>query len=169
MIFYDLDGVIRDLCTPIWGRQAHEWNEKKDGMGLIEYVYQDLDILREAPPTEYYQTIFAQPSVRILTCQPIEWRNPTREWLEKYFGAHCDVEAIFVSAPSEKLARLKPSDVLVEDYPFFEDYSQIALIDRPYNQNVKAPIRIRNSRDLGEFLWGFGFERYLKQMCGHCY
>jgi len=34
--------------------------------------------------------------------------------------------------------------ILVEDYPFFSHYDRIALVDRPYNQQVKPFYRFTN-------------------------
>ena len=44
----------------------------------------------------------------------------------------------FVCRPEEKL-EIIGDGLLMEDYPFFEDNSQIILIDRPYNIDVKNP------------------------------
>ena len=43
--------------------------------------------------------------------------------------------------------------LLVEDYPFFNDYSKIILIDYPYNRNVTGEVaRVKNPDELRALL-----------------
>lgn len=47
----------------------------------------------------------------------------------------------------------KEGDLLVEDYPFFNDYSKIILIDYPYNRNVTGEVaRVKNPDELRALL-----------------
>jgi NTP pyrophosphatase (non-canonical NTP hydrolase) len=74
--------------------------------------------------------------VRFLTAQPESWRKYTSKWLEDRFPG-CSV--IYVHKPKEKLALVRSFDgLLIEDYPFFDDYKDIVLIDRPYNRKVNC-------------------------------
>jgi hypothetical protein len=67
----------------------------------------------------------------------------------------------YVDNGRDKLALLAPEDLLIEDYPLFEDYSQIILLNQPYNREVLAPyVRIYDKIHLATFL--INYERFSK-------
>lgn len=153
-IYFDLDGVIRDLSGYVGGGEPDNWQDPMpNGRRLMEYVEANLECLYECPATKYYYIIRRLPFVRILTCQPEAWRSYTVCWIQEHFEwGRYDID--FVDHADEKLKMLLPGDILIEDYPMFKDYSQIALIDYQYNRNVEGEIiRIREPEELDAFLY----------------
>ncbi|MDD5062063.1 MAG: hypothetical protein PHN44_07280 [Candidatus Marinimicrobia bacterium] len=141
MIYWDLDNVLRDLCKPVWGRDAVEWFEKKDGMSFVEYLNAHPEILTDAPPTQYLSVALGMKNLHIWTATQTNWIEPTWIWIKNHIGLP---KIEFFSSGEEKLKRLQedPTDYLIEDSPNFSDYSQIILIDKPYNGHIDAHIRV---------------------------
>lgn len=151
MIYFDLDGVIRNLCGIDRGNWQR-WDDRIDGKTVVDYVNSDLSLLYQAPTTEYYPVICELQRINIITCQPESWRPYTMAWISIH-NERGNISVQFVSHADEKLALLNEGDLLVEDYPLFEDYSKIVLIDYPYNQNVKGEVaRIKTPDELRRFL-----------------
>jgi hypothetical protein len=155
MIFWDIDGVIRNLAQIVFGRPALKWDEKRDcdGNTLIEAVNKNPDLCLLAGPCEYIKLIneyFICKTVHFLSSQPVVWRENTEKWLSIYCATKYDI--IYTNGSDEKLSYLKPGDWLIDDSPCFSDYSQIILIDYPYNQQVNAPYRVHNRKELMEKL-----------------
>jgi hypothetical protein len=148
-IYFDLDGVLRDLCSPITGEEAPHWDYVYKGKSVLQHIEENLDVLASAPVTEYFHYILEKfPTIHILTNQSNHWKPYTWQWLNDKFGYH-PFEVTY-ARPKEKLEILKDGDFLVEDFPLFEDYSKIILIHREYNKDVEAPIRVRNIKELDE-------------------
>ena len=81
----------------------------------------------------------------IWTCQPEDWRPYTEEWINYHIGK-CKV--IYMSSEEKRRKLDKETDViLVEDYPFFSHYDRIALVDRPYNQQVEPFYRFTDVKE----------------------
>ena len=156
MIHFDLDGVCRSL-THHFKEPFLDYNQSVNGMGFCEYIDTDLSLLESAPPTPYLPIVREYPYINILTCQPEHWRKPTQRWIDEHL---CRTNVIYFDSPKDKLAYLqdRPGDVLVEDYPFFESYKQIVLIDYPYNRCAVAPVRVRTPGELKEVIWGGGMK-----------
>lgn len=150
MIYFDLDGVIRDLSTKALGCPATHWHHKVDGKTVVDCIREDLGLLLRADPTEYYPLIKTLPAITIITCQPQEWRNYTTAWVDHHLDNVQDL--IYVDRAEDKLPYLYHGDWLVEDYPFYASYDQIILIDRPYNKNAPAEVRVCNPETLGLLL-----------------
>ena len=152
IIYFDLDGVLRDLCTATIGRQATSWDEKVDGEGIIDIVNRGKSVLYTAQPTEYIK-VFNEYDFGMTPCimtrQLDSWKVYTEQWINLWITQDHYIK--FVGHES-KLIYLKEGDLLVEDYPGFEDFSQIALVDRPYNWDVIANRRIYKPRDLFRIL-----------------
>ncbi len=151
MIYFDLDGVIRDLHSSVRPRQVfREWGSTINGKDFIGYFDENLHLLLESAPTKYYSEIINwNESITIITSQPERWRSHTTEWINSYLPK---AQIIF---DSEKLHLLGKDDFIVEDYPNYDDYSQIILIDRPYNRCVKSPfLRVKQPSQLRKFLEG---------------
>ncbi len=149
MIYFDLDGVIRNLTSTVTPSiEFNFWSKPINGKSFTEYFDENLHFLLEAPPTEYYSVISNYSrNLTIITSQPENWQEYTSLWIKAYLP---NATIIF---DSEKLHLLSENDLIVEDYPLYEDYSQVILIDKPYNQDVKNPlIRIKNPKQLQEFL-----------------
>ena len=136
MIYFDLDGAIRDLAKGVLGYTPSSWDEEIDGKGLIELVNENLELLLTSPPAEYYLTVRELfPHPHIVTLQAEDWKEPTLRWLHSHFDG-CVVH--FVEEFGDK-ADIVGTDLIVEDYPFFdkEFYRQVILTRYPYNENVK--------------------------------
>lgn len=151
MIYFDLDGVIRSLSPTALGYPAPHWWHKKDGKTIVDLINEDLRILTESPPTEYYPIIKELPEINIITHQPEHWKERTTEWISHHFPGK-EINIAYVNSPEEKMEYLYDGDYLVEDYPFFKDYSRIILIDRAYNGQAAAPVRIYQPEELRKCL-----------------
>lgn len=153
MVFFDLDGVIRDLNMAVSGKHLHKWDGLIKGKTLTETVNNNLNLLFEAPPTEYYPLIkkIAREELFIISTQPQSWQPYTNKWLNKYLP-NCNV--IYTANSEHKFRYIRNTDLLIEDYPYFKDYHHVVLIERPYNKNVTQECydRIKNISELGRFL-----------------
>jgi len=162
MIYWDLDGCIRDLASPLHGGSAPmSWSQPlPNGWDICAYISDNKHILTECPPTEYYGVAKGLPSISIISCQPESWRPFTTRWIRKHFDM-ATTDITYVDNGRDKLALLAPEDLLIEDYPLFEDYSQIILLNQPYNREVLAPyVRIYDKIHLATFL--INYERFSK-------
>lgn len=136
MIYFDLDGVLRDICASAnWNPQS--WNEKIEGKSIITWFNEHQSLLRHAPVTEYLTHVLTEyDELNIMTTQPKSWQNTMWLWVQD--NIPCKVN-VTIAKFMGKLDLLKPEDILVEDNPNLPDYSQIILIDRPYNRCVTLP------------------------------
>jgi len=136
MIYFDLDGVIRDLAKGVLGYIPNHWDDKVNGMGLVEILNGNLERLITSKPTPYYQTI-KEFSTRphIVTLQAENWKILTVQWLHNHFDKF---DVSFVEGFGDK-SGVVGTDLIVDDYPFFdkEFYRQVILTRYPYNENVK--------------------------------
>jgi hypothetical protein len=161
-IFFDLDGVIRNLCG-LHCDKTKSWDTKIKGLGVCEYVNQDLEKILKSKPTPYFDVINRLQEITIISQQPNHWRSWSDKWIEKYFG-NKKVTIIYTSECGDyKLNFLKSDDILIEDYPFFSSYKQVILIDYPYNRNVTCSdfMRINNPEQLSRFMEKYYFHRGL--------
>ena len=144
-IILDLDNVLRDTQRHIIGN-VNEWDEANR---IVEAIENDLTLLCRIPPTEYLSIVLdnVPRPIQILTCQHVHWMPYTKMWLDKYLGL-TNYECRIVSKIKDKLGLLKTDDLLVDDYPKFGKYDQIALIDYKYNSNIEAFSRIRTPEEL---------------------
>jgi len=150
-LFIDVDGVVRNLDYSVLGEHSSIWAIKVEGLSFVEYVNRHKEKhLVDTPETEYcpalklWYKLTGPTSFKFLTAQPEEWRPYTSKWLEDRFPG-CSI--VYVNNPTEKASLLAMSNgLLIEDYPFFKDYKNIVLIDRPYNQKVDC-LRIMSVED----------------------
>jgi len=162
-VFVDVDGVVRDLETAVLGKD-HDggWAKEVDGMPFLDYVTLHRDtLLVDTPETEYCKALqewsnLAGPrSFKFLTSQPDEWRPYTEKWLADRFPG---TPVIYVYKPKDKIEIIKKFDgILIEDYPFFESYDNIVLVDRPYNHKVKSD-RVSTPMEFLELMLGARFD-----------
>lgn len=154
MIYFDFDGVIRNLVSTIPGTNFTDWDTPIEGKSFIEYFNNNLNLLIEAPPTEYYSIINNySKDITIMTCQAESWKSSYEEWISIYFSNRKDIKTIFVDNIQDKIQLLQKEDFLIDDYPKFNDYSQVILIKRIYNRNVKdAFLEISRPEQLQRFL-----------------
>lgn len=150
-VYFDLDGVIRNLAGHMFTRDPEDWDEPIHGMNFYDYLDSNLHMLEESPKTEYCDVI-AQYYPTILSCQPLRWREGTMKWIANNLGGKIS-GVIFTKHPLDKFHYVSKSDWLVEDYPGFKDYSRIILIDHAYNKKVLNPaMRIKDPEILDRFL-----------------
>lgn len=146
-IYFDLDGVLRSLAAVVFGFNPPAWDWEKDNKDLVSIINEDLSLLVSAPKTKYLGVAEKMDDLTILTCQPDKWKPYTEEWIHNNLPG--DVNLIYAKSFNEKLKYLKNGEILIEDFPFFSDYSKIAIIDYPYNQNVvNCLMRIREPGEL---------------------
>ena len=154
-VVFDLDGVLRDLSGHIahmYGEPYPKvWNVKFKGKSIYECINEHPEILLEAPPTGYLDVVKEfYPAPEIWTSQPVAYQENTATWIKKHIHPDC---MLHFYNPEEKARGVKEDEdiLLFEDSPNFKDYTNIALIDRPYNQEVKA-VRIFGKRHLKNIL-----------------
>jgi hypothetical protein len=157
MIYFDIDGVTRDLCSIVFPNDPFvDWDQQNDqGEGFVDIVNKNPSLCKISPPTEYLHVIKSVSIPHFLTIQPPSWRKYTIEWLDYHVGRY-DVQ--FLDHTENKLNFLQPRDLLVEDYPLFGDYSQVILIDRLYNRNVICARRVKTPIQLLDAIGGRAYE-----------
>lgn len=156
-IIFDLDGVLRDINAYLRARlgipEIKEWYWKYKGRDIYDWVkFDNYCSLVYSPPTPYFYVV--EELVKfpcIWTSQPEEWKVYTKAWLRYYFGREYSLEYLSLLEKRERLDEDK-SLYLVEDYPFFDNYNRILLVDKPYNQAVKTDLRIKTVMDLGKWI-----------------
>lgn len=149
-LFFDLDGVIRNLSTLVWDEEEpNEWNEKVNGISIMDTIDNNLDLLVKAPPTKYYPIIKQLPYINILTAQPMEWRPYTVQWVKNHFEEGT-FNIIFVEEFPEKedFIYSKIGRYLIDDFPYFKNTTNIICLTHPYNKEVDCPLRINTIEDM---------------------
>lgn len=146
MIYFDLDGVLRDIHKTIsW--KPETWEEKYDGKTIVNYFASKPKLLAFAPVTEYFSVIVSYFDVNIITAIPDEWTEPTLFWISKNLKGK--IKSIIFAEHLKKLCYLKENDILVEDCPRYNCYSQIILIDKSYNRDINLPhTRVHTPKEL---------------------
>ena len=139
VLYFDLDGVFRILGTSVLGHEPFKWDAKKNGKSVIQIVNEDPSVCERLPAYEDMLHVVntSLDSIFILTNQLDSWIPYTERWLEKKLKIPYQV--VYTSGPDEKLKFLQKGDILVEDYPLFKSYDQIALVNRNYNMVVPNP------------------------------
>ena len=155
-IFVDIDGVLRDLTTPIFGFNPNTWNHLVDGKNLVDLINKNLQVLETAPPTKYLELIKSLPNIHLLSCQPEEWREYTNRWISQNLPLK-RTAWVYTTTHDEKLDIIeKWNGTLIEDYPFFspERYMKdIILISHKYNECVKCNRRVKTVETLRGFIF----------------
>jgi hypothetical protein len=147
-IFWDLDGVLRNLTHGFNGEWPKTWIDiNKDGLNIYEWVDANLNVLELAPVTEYMEIAMMCDPLHIVSCQPDAWRPYTSRWLDKHLPY---AKVKYMTDTNDKLKYLVSGKrILIEDYPNFIDYSHVIVIDRPYNRSIELPhIRAHNPSGL---------------------
>ncbi len=150
-IFFDLDGVLRDLAGFVLGEEVVYWNQKTIyGKTVPEAVTEKpCEYLIFAPSTiylDYLKDNFKE--VTIISNQPISWRKYTDIWLRVNMPPlkYC---IIYTDSNSKKLKYIDNCKaMIVDDYPFYENYDRIIILDAPYNRHIKASYRIHDIAEL---------------------
>lgn len=155
-IWWDLDGVLREIDRVGPGRDANQHQDDyyhKSWEKVKEWLDEKPGRLQSLPDTEYADTAFKyynlrNEKMRVITCQPGTWRHDTIKWIHSRTS---NAIIYFTDTPKAKIPMIIDSTkkwCLIEDYPFFDSYENIILIDRPYNKNVDAHVRITSTREL---------------------
>lgn len=162
MIYWDLDGVLRDISMATFGFHVPTWHYKgEDGKGIIQRVNDNISILARAPKTEYADLVERAYEVmdiplHILTVQPKRWQSYTRLWVLNNFS-RIDCKITIFGHAHEKYQYLMENEVglLVEDHPCLPSYDRIVLIRRPWNSSVNHAHKVISSiEDMEEFIAG---------------
>ena len=155
-IFWDLDGVLRDLIFN-FGCYVDSWDMVNgSGKTVMEHVGENLSVLVEAPEAEFASLAREFFPLHIVSAQPDSWRPYTSKWLDVHFP---EAKVKYLSDTQHKLLYLEcGTRILIEDYPNYPDYSNIILVDRPYNRHVDVPHRIKHADELRDML-----VKYLKE------
>jgi hypothetical protein len=159
-IIFDLDGVLRDLNKYISKAlnvpYPETWDVKYGGKSIPDIINEDLDLLRNAPPTTYLRVALERcDPVVIWTDQPHVWKWYTSQWIYKNIGVPmCGHVEVRYKDSFQKVIDLSnlENTILIEDSPNLESYDNILLIDRPYNRGVKDAVKIFGPRHLDSFL-----------------
>ena len=187
LVFWDIDGVLRDLDKAVFGHHPGEWVAKVKGMDFIEYVSKNKRVLLQASPTDYVKALekLCKSSFlenRILSSQPQDWREHTVYWLQKNVSK--DIEVEFVDTPEQKLDRVREelkknvwsSVYLIDDYPFRGNVegleNNLLVVDRKYNRKYEVKRRVDSPGQLLIFfgvLQLFGFKKYIVPWVESCY
>jgi len=151
MIFWDIDGTVRDIHSPVYGKNVVplNWDSKTNGIDFCDYIDNNLQLLENAPPTEYYKIVCQYKKPHFLTRQPLPWIPYTTKWLKNHFE---NFIVDFIPEIEDKLDFIGPDDYIIDDYPKFSDYSQIILVDYPYNSHVFCKYRVKSPSELKKIL-----------------
>ena len=150
VVFWDIDGVLRDLVKGLGIEFQLSWEDNK----VVEGVEEDFSVLVNSPALPYLDVLLdflEEESFNlehvILSANPERWRKYTNQWLDEH-GLK-NVERIFTDTLEEKLDYLDTPDVvLIDDYPYFVDYGNILLIDHSYNKSARPLVRIESPLEL---------------------
>lgn len=146
-----MDGVLRIFGSYVLGYEPENWNDIHSGKSIIEIVNENPEICAYCPESEYLPIVNKRlNNINILTNQLPSWIPFTELWLNKHIKIPYDV--VYTKNSNHKLTYLNKNDILVEDFPGFSSYNNIALITRNYNKNVVVPIRISNTEEFNRFL-----------------
>lgn len=157
-VFIDIDGVVRDIETPILGGHSQVWSGIiVEGLDFVEYITKrNIKMLSTAPKHDYYDVLqnwiktankykVGLNNLHFLSCQPHAWRPHTSKWLKKHFP---NISYTFTLSPVEKLDVVKKEKGwLIDDYPDFSDYSNVIIVDKPYNGHIFNCARIHSELD----------------------
>lgn len=161
-ICFDVDGVIRDLYKAVvktFKFEIKEWFWKYKGKDIYDLARERPEIISDAPPTKYLDTInsFANGHIELWSHQPDEWKLYTNLWLREHLKSGIDIDIRYLTPKEKYRALLREKNViLVDDYPYFDRYDRIILIDAPYNQKTKAKIRVKTEKELKNALLDIG-------------
>lgn len=133
------------------GYEPENWDEKHNGKSVIDIVNERPEICAYCPESEYLPIVNEKlDHIQILTNQMSDWIPFTELWLRRHIKIPYDV--IYTKSSDQKLTYLGNNDILVEDFPKFHSYDNIALITRNYNKTLDVPLRISNVDEFNKFI-----------------
>ena len=150
-ILFDLDGVLRMFGSYALGFEPDDWDAKHNGKSVIDIINERPEMCAYCPESEYLPIVNEKlDHITILTNQLDRWIPFTEIWLQRHIKIPYDV--VYTKNSDQKLTYLGKHDWIVEDFPKFKDYSNIALITRNYNKKLNVPLRISNVDEFTKFL-----------------
>ena len=158
VIWFDVDGVLRDFEMAVWGKRCDEWMKDVYGVELFQFVNGNLSLLETAPVLEYLEVVkythkwLGEP-VHILTRQPDAWVEPTRRWLQSHFG-DVPFNMKVVKGKESKLKVLGFADLLVDDHPELVGCPQVATVAWSYNK-VRSGWWVHSPADMSHLIHRF--------------
>ena len=151
MIFWDLDGVIRDISKATFGYHIPTWDHRDAlGKNLVQKVNDNIHILVSAPPTEYKDMIenaysILDEPIHILTVQPRRWQAYTKLWILNLlrnveakitmFQNVSDKYKYFAAIDMPSWSRITPVFLI----------QRVVLVRRPWNSSVNHAIKVINN------------------------
>jgi hypothetical protein len=152
-IKFDLDGVCREIHKPLeilYSFKIKHWSFIYKGKDFWDMINEHSEIWLNALPTEYYDIIKKQENLEFWSVQKTEYKADTIKWLDKYFPKY--KIRFFKNFEQKEKAVYKNNIILIDDFPNFSNYKNIILIDRTYNKNTKANVRIKTPEKLQKYL-----------------
>jgi hypothetical protein len=147
------------LSGAVFGGDPEDWN-----IDLVERVNKDLDLLVRAETTGYILSFFSFCGESVIVShQPPHWRKYTMQWIVRNLAPFVP-EVVFVDHPRQKLDLIGDRDILVDDFPFFDQkLDHIILVKHKYNECVAHKFRyvVSNEVELNQILSSFA-ERRIK-------
>ena len=150
-IVFDLDGVLRDLCTYMQDRLGvpypQEWFWTHEGKTIYEFIKEDgYKALVYAPATDLLLPLVRSGyPIELWTNQPEHWRPYTELWIKNNLPEA--VVRYLTTQEKQKCLALEPDTLLVDDCPNFTDFSRVLLYSQPYNTRCDAVRRITDKQD----------------------
>lgn len=170
MIYTDLDGILRELHLPVFGKVPDSWYSLNNNkQNLVDYINQHMMILCNAKKTQFCDKIYGEhfkkyDTLHIISHQHKHWIKYTDIWINnnlKKISNRNLIITTYTNSSNEKLKYLSDNDILIDDSPLFSDYSKIALIVYKYNEHIlekhKPYYVIRNVEDITKL-----YEKYHK-------
>ena len=146
-IVADVDGVSRDLAGYLEKEldfKIRNWNWNHHGKSIFEIIKEmNYEPLLKATPTEYIDLV-DEYAVELWTSQPKSWVSYTMDWLSKYLPTKKVRLFPSIIAKEESLDHVT---ILIEDFPGFDSFRNIILVDRAYNKDVQCK-RVKNPYEL---------------------
>ena len=150
-LFFDLDGVLRNLIPYTLKYEPDNWDDIHNGKTVVDIINEHPEVCAYSPGSEYLPIVNERlDHITLLTNQIFEWIPFTEIWLSRHMKIPYDV--IYTKSSDHKLKYLGKHDILIEDFPNFFSYDNIALITRNYNKKLVVPLRISNTIEFDNFI-----------------
>jgi hypothetical protein len=153
-VVFDLDGVLRDIISYLKIKynikEIKQWYWEHGGKDIYALIREDnYNALTKAKPTEYLRSIIKNFNyIEIWTNQPNDWLPYTNSWINNNITKYIDC-GIRVMDSIKKEKKIYNEDIyIVEDYPNFNNYDNIILVDREYNKGVDCKYRVKTGDEL---------------------
>jgi hypothetical protein len=154
-LYFDLDETARAMCLAAIGRAGEETDfEVYDFLDPMykKIIHPNPSMYAIAPRTYVCDAINDYlDHVDFITAQMEEHQPYTISWIKKNITVpKTTIRHVLVA--KSKLEHLRPGDLLFEDYPYFDSYDQVVVVDRPWNRHIKSKYRVHNYDDVAKIL-----------------